>query len=227
MLTRRWRCSLLPACFTPASIHCETVLLRCVAVKWCFQMAEERREKNKFTGCTLSVGCVLLQASMNHSKGGSENVCVKNDTSAALAPSCQGCCTFDMQLEFQLWHFSSCSVAVLSLHYIPGFFSCIISTECQESQKKKNLGPCCEDVRECMSVAPPTEWACVALWLIPPLSRSFCSEAWWNSTHKHTGLNTSCRLSIRAEVKRTMLVCVVSGCPFVFAPHADIKMSLL
>lgn len=68
-------------------------------------MAEERkgeREKktNKFTGCALSVGCTLLQASMSHSNGGSENVCVKNDTSAALALalslSCQGCCTSDM-----------------------------------------------------------------------------------------------------------------------------------
>lgn len=27
------------------------------------------------------------------------------------------------------------------------------------------------DVRVCMLVAPPTEWACVALWLIPPLQR--------------------------------------------------------
>lgn len=33
----------------------------------------------------LSVGCTLLQASMSHSKGGSENVCVKYDTGTALA----------------------------------------------------------------------------------------------------------------------------------------------
>lgn len=37
------------------------------------------------TGCAPSVGCTLLQASMSHSKGGSENVCVNYDTSTALA----------------------------------------------------------------------------------------------------------------------------------------------
>lgn len=29
------------------------------------------------------------------------------------------------------------------------------------------LGICFKDVRECMSVAPPTEWVCIVLWLIP------------------------------------------------------------
>lgn len=32
------------------------------------------------------------------------------------------------------------------------------------------------------------------------------SEAWWNSTHKHTGLNTSCRLSFSTELKYADLV---------------------
>lgn len=58
---------------------CEMMLL-CVTVKNCFQMAE-----NGLTGGAASVGCALLKASMNHSKGGSENVCVKYDTDTALA----------------------------------------------------------------------------------------------------------------------------------------------
>lgn len=52
-------------------------------------MAKEKKgegeRENKLTGCALSVGCTLLRASMSHSKGGSENVCVKNDTGAGLA----------------------------------------------------------------------------------------------------------------------------------------------
>lgn len=56
------------------------MMLLCMAVKDCFQMAEKG-----LTGCAASVGCTLLKASMNHSKGGSENVCVKYDTDTALA----------------------------------------------------------------------------------------------------------------------------------------------
>lgn len=36
------------------------------------------------------------------------------------------------------------------------------------------------------------------------------SEAWWNSTHKHTGLNTSCRQSFSTELKYGALAYVTS-----------------
>lgn len=53
-------------------------------VKWCYYVWLSNIE-NCSTGWTESVGCALLQASMSHSKGGSENVCVKYDTGSALA----------------------------------------------------------------------------------------------------------------------------------------------
>lgn len=70
--------SLISSSYSSTS-DCEMMRL-CMAVKDCFQMAEKG-----LTGCTASVGCTLLRASMNHGKGGSENVCVKYDTDTALA----------------------------------------------------------------------------------------------------------------------------------------------
>lgn len=167
-------------------------------------------KKNKFTGCALSVGCTLLQASMNHSKGGSENVCVKNDTGAALALSCQGCCTSDLQQGFQIWHFSSCNVAVFSLHFglIPVFIRVLSRLNAKNLRKNIFSRPLLRG-RMWVYVGGSTHRVGLRSAMTHPsaLSLSLCSEAWWNSTHKHTGLNTSCRLSIRAEMCHAGVCC--------------------
>lgn len=70
---------------------------------------------------------------------------------------------------------------------------------------RRVAGLCSVNVRECMSVAPPTEWVCVALWLIP-LFRGLMES----NTHKHTGLTTSCRLSFSTKMKYADLVNVIA-----------------
>lgn len=77
-----------------------------------------------------------------------------------------GCCTSDMQqgLKFYRFRFKVCIETDLN--------SCVLSVIAPSYDTGDwCLGLCSEDVRECMLVAPPTEWACVVLWLIPPLQR--------------------------------------------------------
>lgn len=56
------------------------MILSCMAVDMAFEWLEKARP-----AVQRSVGCTLLQASMSHSKGGSEDVCVNYNTSTALA----------------------------------------------------------------------------------------------------------------------------------------------
>lgn len=65
-----------------------------------------------------------------------------------------------------LWHFCPFGVLIWRAH--------LDQCECNiffflEHWDTRNcfLGICFKDVRECMSVAPPTEWVCIVLWLIP------------------------------------------------------------
>lgn len=121
-------------------------------------------------GCAASVGCTLLQTVMSHSKGGSENVCVNYDTSTALALSIlevvlQRCSRAYIFLFFSplvlLW---SVNPDVLNVYVVNAILQC-------RNIRIVFVGLLSEDVCECMLVAPPTEWVCVALWLIPPLQR--------------------------------------------------------
>lgn len=69
------------------------------------------------TSCA-SVGCTLLQASMSHSKGGSENVCVNYDTSTALALA-----SLDVTLQ-------RCTRAyILTFLYVVSYFEVRILTD--------------------------------------------------------------------------------------------------
>lgn len=123
---------------------------------------------------------------MSHSRGGSENVCVNYDTSTALA----------LALASEMlpsWHLSL-SLCVLSC--LTCLRSLMLSYRAEILEECARWPSVLKDLRECMLVAPPTEWACVAAMTHPP-----SSEAWWNSTHKHTGLDTSCRLSFSTKLK--------------------------
>lgn len=71
---------------------------------------------------------------------------------------------------------------LLNMFFLPVLLCCSSSSKILESGF---AGLRCVDVHECMLVAPPTEWVCVVLWLIP-LFRGLMEF----NTHKHSGLNT-------------------------------------
>lgn len=148
-----------------------------------------------------SVGCILLQASMSHGRGGSENACVNDDTGSALALG-------GLDVWFQRHGIYHLTV----FHVLPSFWLCSravwVFVSLLFSRRPTMLDGglwASTDVRECMSVAPPTEWACIVLWLIPPHQRLDGIQ------QTNTGLNTSCSLSSRTECKSEALVNVTGG----------------
>lgn len=98
-------------------------------------------------------------------------------------------CTEAFAFSFILCCFGLCGVYLvrfffflLNMFFLPVLLCCSSSSKILESGF---AGLRCVDVHECMLVAPPTEWVCVVLWLIP-LFRGLMEF----NTHKHSGLNT-------------------------------------
>lgn len=147
--------------------YAREMMLFCTVVKtWIV-----KRLKKGLTDCAPECGPHSVTGRMSHSKGGSENLCV--NTWHSLQKGTQ---------RSVLWH------PCLSVSWSDGHVLTTVSVMFfHDYWDTRNcfLGICFKDVRECMSVAPPTEWVCIVLWLIPPLHRPD------RIRHKHAGLNAS------------------------------------
>lgn len=102
----------------------------------------------------MKVACILcmcrLYSKMSHSKGGSEIGSVNDDTIVAVGQPAQ-------------MHHSSASqlTPVFFFPSIPRLVNLLFMWLLNAKNWLDGLSPA--DVRECMSVAPPTEWACIEL----------------------------------------------------------------